>query len=416
VGNTATPTSGTVGAEAMWDLKRLADPPPVHPADGFAEEGVEALFFDGLPYRGRPTHVFAWLGMPTRDAQRQCSTLDGDRTERPERRASSVQRRGVPGVVLIHGGGGTAFARWVRRWNERGYAAIAIDTCGCVPRGTYGNWERHALGGPAGWGSFGQIDEPREDQWTYHAVADVLLAHSLLRSRRGADAARIGVTGISWGGYLTSIVAGVDRRFRFAVPVYGCGFTNENGFAGSVTGLGPERAERWMRWWDPSVYLPHARMPMLWVNGSNDFAYTLPAFQKSYRLPRGPRSLCIRLRMKHGQQEGEAVREIPVFADAFTNGGAPLPAITGQRREGDRVTVRFRGARPIVKAELNVTRDSGRWQDRRWEALPAHVEPSGNMTATLPAGVTAYYLNLLDDGDCLVSTEHVEQRPETAHG
>ena len=30
----------------------------------------------------------------------------------------------VPGMVLVHGGGGTAFASWVKRWNDRGYAAM----------------------------------------------------------------------------------------------------------------------------------------------------------------------------------------------------------------------------------------------------------------------------------------------------
>ena len=34
---------------------------------------------------------------------------------------------------------------------------------------------------------------------------------------------RVGMTGISWGGYLTSLVCGLDSRLKFAIPVYGCG-------------------------------------------------------------------------------------------------------------------------------------------------------------------------------------------------
>jgi len=67
-----------------------------------------------------------------------------------------------------------------------------------------------------------------KDQWTYHAVADVLLAHSLVRSFPEVDAECTGVTGISWGGYLTCIVAGLDTRFKCAAPLYGCGFLHEN--------------------------------------------------------------------------------------------------------------------------------------------------------------------------------------------
>ncbi|MCX6946112.1 MAG: prolyl oligopeptidase family serine peptidase, partial [Opitutales bacterium] len=264
--------------------------------------------------------------------------------------------------------------------------------------------------GPAGWGGFDQIDQPRTDQWTYHAVASALLAHSLLRAQPQVDARRIGLTGISWGGYLTCIIAGVDPRFRFAVPVYGCGFTNEHTFASAVTGLGPERADRWMRWWDPSAYLGAVKMPMLWVTGSNDFAYTFNALQKSYRLPKTPRTLAIRLRMPHGHgPAGEAPKETWDYADSVLKHGVPLARITGQGRDGETVWATYQTKRTIVRAELNITRDLGLWPDRKWDALPATLA-RGKVTATLPPGVTVYYLNLFDDRDCAVSTEHVEVR------
>jgi|GEM_PF-169392 dienelactone hydrolase len=368
----------------MWDLAKLSSPPSFRPAEGIAEEGVDAVFYDGRPYRGRPTEVFAWLGIPDVPADDK-----------------------VPGMVLIHGGGGTAFAEWVRLWNGRGYAAIAMDTCGSVPGGKPGQRPRHAKGGPDGWGGYGQIDRPREDQWAYHAIADVILAHSLLRSRPGVDPDRIGVTGISWGGYLCSMTAGVDTRFRFAIPVYGCGFTTDHNFAGSVTGLGEERAARWMRWWDPSAYLAEARMPMLWVTGSNDFAYTFPALQKSYRLPKTSRTLCIRLRMPHGHTPGWAPKEIEAFAESVLNGAQPLIRVTEQGCEDGSAWTTFESVSPVVKAELNVTFDTGPWKERKWKALPARLEQQ-KASAQLPGGTTVYYLNLTDDRGLLVSTEHVE--------
>ena len=112
--------------------------------------------------------------------------------------------------------------------------------------------------------------------------------HSLIRSLPEVDPERTGVTGISWGGYLTCIVAGVDPRFKLAVPVYGCGFYRDTLFQDNLKQLTHDNADRWLAWWDPSVYLGLAKMPMLWVTGSNDFAYTLNALQPSYRLPNGP--------------------------------------------------------------------------------------------------------------------------------
>lgn len=76
------------------DLPRLAPAP-----------GISSVYFEGLPYEGKPTRVFAWIGVP-----------------------GISRKEMVPGIVLVHGGGGTAYHDWVKLWVERGYAALAIDT------------------------------------------------------------------------------------------------------------------------------------------------------------------------------------------------------------------------------------------------------------------------------------------------
>ena len=193
-------------------------------------------------------------------------------------------------MVLVHGGGGTAFDVWVRLWNSRGYAAIAMDLCGCVPIGTYGHWQRHPAGGPPGWGGFDQIDWPAHDQWTYHAVADVLLAHSLLRSLPEIDP-RADRRDRHFLGRIPDLHRGGRRPAVSASP---CPSTAAASSATTPPGwaefkrLGPEKAGRWLSWWDPSVYLRQAQMPMLWVTGTNDFAYPMDSLQKSYRLPTRP--------------------------------------------------------------------------------------------------------------------------------
>jgi hypothetical protein len=373
-----------------WDLHTLEAAPKWTALERPKIEGVKALTYEGLPFQGNPTRVFAWLGLPAVQADEK-----------------------VPAMVLVHGGGGTAFEEWVRLWVGRGYAAIAMDTCGQIPVGHYGRWFRDSQGGPPGWGGFDQLDQPREDQWTYHAVAAVILAHSLIRSLPAVDAERTGVTGISWGGYLTCIAAGVDHRFKLAVPVYGCGFYWDTVFANNLGQLGPAAATRWMDTWDPSVYLPNAAMPMLWVNGSNDFAYTLGAMQQSYHVPPGPRTLCVRLRMPHAHGgAGENPEEIRVFADSLLRDGVPLARILASGREGAKVWATYASPAPVVKAELNYTKDTGRWQDRRWESLPAQAT-DGQVSAQLPEGTRVYYFNLFDDRECVVSTEHESVGPST---
>ncbi len=366
-----------------WNLSTLSTPPKIFEAQS-AEPGVRALYFQSVPYKGKPTRVFAYYGAPA--------------------------GRNLPAMVLIHGGGGTAFAEWVRLWNKRGYAAIAIDTSGATPEQALANnlWnpprKHHEHGGPEGWGGFNNIDEPTTDQWTYHAVAAAVLAYSLVRSFPEVDAKRTGVTGISWGGYLTSIVAGVDPRFKLAIPVYGCGFLGEDSaWLKNFASMGKDKAGKWLSLWDPSVYLPNARMPMLWVTGTNDFAYPFGSLQKSYRLPKAPRTLAIRVRMPHGHQAGAKPEEIFAFANAVLKNQTPLPRITASSS----TAMQYKSQRPVVKAELNYTLDEGRWQDRKWETIPAQLDAKRHRaTATIPAGAKVSFLNLYDGEGNVVSSEH----------
>ena len=63
----------------------------------------------------------------------------------------------LPVVVLVHGGGGTAFKEWAKLWAKRGYAAIAMDLAGCGPQR-----KRLAKGGPgqSDEEKFGAVDQP----------------------------------------------------------------------------------------------------------------------------------------------------------------------------------------------------------------------------------------------------------------
>ena len=67
-------------------------------------------------------------------------------------------------------------------------------------------------------------------------------------------------------------------------------------------------------------------MPMLFVNGTNDFAYPLDSYQKSYRLVKD-RTLCVTVNMPHGHPQGWAPVEIGLFVDQHLRKGKPLAQI-----------------------------------------------------------------------------------------
>lgn len=385
----------------LWDIQALLATPKTIEDVGRSSDDVNAIFYEGLPWRGKPTRVFAYYGVPKTEAGKRVSAM-----------------------VLVHGGGGSAFIPWVQLWVSRGYAAIAMDTCGCVSGGGYNNHSRHEHGGPPGWGGFDQIEQRPQDQWTYHAVADVLLAHSLIRSFPEVDPERIGLTGISWGGYLSCIAAGLDPRFKFVAPVYGCGCLVENSaWLVEFKTMGPENARTWSTLWDPAEYLPRAPMPLLWVTSPTDFAYPMDALQKSYRLSKAPRTLCVRVGMPHGHGgAGENPAEIHAMANALLKGGVCLARVTAQGRDGLDAWATVESEAPILKAELNYTTDTGAWQTRDWKTLPATWDAkTKRASAALPCETAVYYLNFIDERDLAVSSEHealpADQRiPSTGYG
>lgn len=338
-----------------WDLASLKQTPV---AEWGSRTGlVQEVYFKGEPFQGKATRVFAYVARP------------------------SEGKGPFPAMVLVHGGGGKAFREWAEHWAKRGYVAIAMDTAGCGPNGPL------ADGGP------GQGDEAKfhnftpaetREMWTYHAVAAVVRAHSLLRSMPEVDRNRVGLTGISWGGYLTCIVAGIDERFKVAVPVYGCGFLGDNSVWAdkSLAAMNPEARKLWLNTFDPSEYVGGVRHPILFFDGSNDFAYPLDSFKKTSQLvPQRYRHTSIILNMPHGHIW--TFGEVDAFVDSVLRGGKQLPKLGAIKVRDGTAKASFNSPAAVQKAELIYTFDVGPWQKRQWKTAPA--EQSGrNISARLP--------------------------------
>ena len=394
------------GSRALWDAKALNGTPRTFPVTIPCSnscgrvEGVEPIFVEGEPWHGKPTRVFAWWGLPK----------------------GAAEGRKAPAMVLVHGGGGTAFATWVKTWNDRGYAAIAMDTCGGIPQGERDgrSHPRHEWSGPSGWGgSVAQIGEPIGDQWTYHAVAAVMRCHSFLRSRPEVDPDRVGLTGISWGGYLTSIVGSVDDRFRFAAPVYGCGYYEWNPEWHHMD-KDREKLRAWFALWDPKNFFDSpeggAKIPYLWCCGTNDRWYPLDAVRMSCNLldRTVPLNLSLKHRMPHGHPPAGDPKEISAYADAFLKDGRPLVDITHAWLEKDALRVEFDAhGRRAVRAEVLYTCSTNALlMDRAWTVgKVADFDARGRLSAPVPANAVMFFANVITD-DGLVASTRIFQREE----
>ena len=363
-----------------WNLAALKQTPAY--TWGARTGLVQSVYYQGEPFHGKPTRIFAYVGRP------------------------AAGQGPFPGMVLVHGGGGKAFSEWADHWARRGFVALAMDTAGAGPSGALPD------GGPdQGDGTkFRNFTEAEiGDMWTYHAVAAVIRGHSLLAALPEVDATRTGITGISWGGYLTCIVAGIDDRFKVAVPVYGCGYLGEDSAwkDGSLAAMTPEARERWLRFFDPSQYLSGVSCPILFLNGSNDFAYPLDGYKRSYALVQDRlRSLSVVINLPHGHIW--SFPEVDAFVDSALGQGRAFPRLGRMRVAQDRVEASLGSTGPIKQASLHYTSDTGVWQKRHWVSVPAQIEAS-RISARLPAArPLTCYLSLTDERDLRVSTQHEE--------
>lgn len=372
-----------------WDLDELFKVPKWEKTDKAAKEGMTGILYSSIPYNGKPVQVFAYYSAPKGTA--------------PE--------GGWPAAVCIHGGGGTAFDVWVKLWNEHGYAAISMDLEGHFPINRTKGDRRSRLStdnpGPSRVGVFGDYAKPIEQQWYYHAVAQVVIAHSLIRSFPEVNAEKIGVTGISWGGTLTSTMMGVDNRFKFAVPVYGCGFLpDSDGHQGESIKPG-QQTDVVNTNFDGSAYFKNVSIPTLWVNGTNDNHFTMPITQQSSQTVQGPAILRYQLEMSHGHGSGWRPEEVYTFADSVVQGGKPLVQFDEPKIDGDQASVTHNSSTKVTSAELLYTADAtSAWPQRKWRKTPATI--SGTMIkADVPENAVTVFFAATDERKMMTTSEFV---------
>lgn len=386
----------------VWPIERLQSEIPSFRVED-PQAKIQSLIYEGEKFGGKPSSVFAFYASPV--------TL-----------GLAKEGETFPGIVLIHGGGGSAFSDWVWLWAKRGYAAIAMDLSGHRPPAPKYDEKDEKIsdhghdpttrtrltdGGPDhGHGQkFDCIGGSVEDDWPYHAVANVMKAHTLLRQMRGVDPERTAVTGISWGGYTTCLAASLDDRFKAAVPVYGCGFLHEGESVQkpSIDKLGDRRAD-WIAAYDPSSHLSKCIVPTFWVNGTHDVHYPLDSYSKSTALVKGPRTYRIQPRMPHGHQPGWAPAEIGIFVDSILKGGDPLPTVGGMNLHAETVSVAFTAKTKVVKAELYYTSATGKRSEREWKSLGTRIEDGKAIADGLPADANTWLMTVTDERGAMVTS------------
>jgi cephalosporin-C deacetylase-like acetyl esterase len=374
----------------VWNLPALIKP-PAYKVVSSDTATIKEILYESVSYGDLPkTQVFAYYASP------------GTLTHQPDAPHS------LPAIVFVHGGGGRAFQEFARLWAGRGYAVIAMDLAG---RGKDG--QRLPLGGPDQDPAkkFTSIDSPLNQQWVYHAVTNVALAHSLIRSFPEVDTNRTGITGISWGGFLTCISSGIDPRYKVAEPVYGCGFYFDTvglNYRANLNKLSPASAKRWVEQYDPSNFIHYSKAHFLWITGAKDHHFNPSMFSKTYNEVFSQSQFSLRPDMPHGHTEGATSPEIGTFINHWLqNQPVKIPQInhlkTDQSGSFEAQTI---ATSPIVSATISYTQDNFQpFEKRTWKTIPVLYE-KGKIKGQLPQSVTIWMLQVKDCSGLLGSTAY----------
>ncbi len=143
-------------------------------------------------------------------------------------------------MTEIHGGPLTLYG-WSLVWEFQVLAAAGISVFYCNPRGSQGYGQDFA--------------DANHRDWAEGPTRDVLAGIDALVADGLADPDRLGVTGGSYGGYLTSWIVGHDQRFQAAMT---CRSVNDMGtlfLTGDISGGDWARLEFDVTpWEDPEYY------------------------------------------------------------------------------------------------------------------------------------------------------------------
>lgn len=343
--------------------------------------------------------------------------------------ARPVKDGTYPGILVCHGGSGNVSEKWVQSWAKRGYVAFGVDApgyCNLTRTPTTGPWENYK------WRTFAVSDDDIRRNPLYDGVAAGLNALALLRAQPDVDRTRIGIVGISWGGYMTTMLSGVAGDWvRASFSLYGCGYF--------------DRGSEWMRpihWWmkrrgETDTWLRHldagrraagTQSHFLMCAAANDWFFWLPAVMATYNEIQSPKSIVIAPNASHalpvpgGRGGGGHLTSMGLqWLDLHLKGeGKPFPTcqpVGRAVREGAAIRVCVQVDSPAALKGVSVYHSAGEhpWRNRWWQQVETAQEENGRFSASIPVHepeLPIHWLALAsDERDITVSTTQQELAP-----
>lgn len=356
-----------------------------------------------------------------------------------------------PGLLVLHGGGECAAVDQAIAWAQRGYVAVAPDLPGIgeptkMPL-TIGSWSSQKYGA----GRWVVTPDARASV-LFDAVLVAMKSLYLLRAQPDVDPTRIGVVGISWGGYMTTMVCGLaGDQVKAGFSVFGCGFyeftSQDNGPKSPLGGMPKEDREQWLQQLHAGRRAPGIKAAFFIAGASNDFFFwpkavqatldAIPAERHHFFAPNANHKALVPGGKPNGKSQTTPFVPTPFqpyptggggkdlwltmeepYFDYYLKGvGNPLPKVT-VRTTGDVRLARFdvTASHPLSKVEVYWAKayPPGAASDpvllnktvleREWTALPAAKTGDKTYECQLPAEAADWFALISDDRPVTVSS------------
>ncbi|AWI08128.1 alpha/beta hydrolase family protein [Ereboglobus luteus] len=259
---------------------------------------LEEIMFNGPPFNGAPTRIYAWLAYPKREGK-------------------------YPGVVRLHGAGlkQALTSEAAVEYAQAGYVCLCIDWAGREEGGVkrpdprsdfnaFGRIAQPTLGkdGKPVAGRFNLAD-PAADTIT-NGVRFVRRSLQFLRARPDVDSTKLCLSAMSAGAHLSLLTLAVEPDVKAAALKYGSGFVRELNWGGYFGRLGlgeRDAAARWLSVLDPKHGLADIKTPTLLLSGTDDIFFFMPAVLATWRAMTAPKALLMLPNDNHSKVSNETI-------------------------------------------------------------------------------------------------------------
>jgi dienelactone hydrolase len=339
--------------------------------------------------------------------------------------ASAVPKEGsgpFPVLFVFHGGGGhasSALALATARKNP-GFAAVAVD---------YNGQFRPSKTPVTEW-----VTQNRElrDSRKLDLVPDPLnfpMYHNVQASRRvldwtqeqpWADKNKFGAVGISYGGWVALILAGVDDRIGCVVTHVSAGGTEGlQGWAGRPQYFEPDdQREIWLANADPIAYAAKTRAAVFMELSSNDRWFWICGAFKHQKALGAKASWLVTPNSDHRSGGPDLADPSGLWVASVFMGGLPFPAFKDGAfsKDGKAAGIQVESKRPVKTVYAAWSAGSEISPARYWRWIQAK-EIGGVWTAQLPAGheslAGTVYFTVTDIDGRAVSSALIERSGST---